>query len=192
MKLNVGCGFSKQAGYVNVDKFAACEPDQLMDAEAFPWPFDDNSADEILFNHSLEHMGADPAVFLRLIQEIYRVCRPGAQVRINVPHPRHDDFLNDPTHVRAITPDMLCLFSKRQNEIWRTSGAANSLFAFYLDVDFEIRHARSVLDPRYDAAFARGQINDQLLADMERAQNNVISAYEILLEAKKPAQPLKA
>ena len=37
MKLNLGCGFDKREGWLNVDNFTACEPDQLLDIEATPW-----------------------------------------------------------------------------------------------------------------------------------------------------------
>ena len=185
MKLNIGCGLNRQAGYLNLDKYAACGPDQVMDAEAFPWPFADSSVEAVLFNHSLEHMGRDPDLFLRLMQELYRVCRGGATVQINAPHPRHDDFLNDPTHVRVITPDLMTLFSRRQCESWAKTGGANSPFALYLDVDFELRRVQSVLDPAYQQAYDSGQINDAQLQRMEHSQNNVVREIRITLEAIK-------
>ena len=39
MKLNLGCGNYKMNGFVNVDKFADCEPDEVVDLEVFPWPW---------------------------------------------------------------------------------------------------------------------------------------------------------
>ena len=185
MKLNLGCGYGKLDGWLNVDRFAACGPDQVLDLEQTPWPFEDSSADEVLMSHVLEHLGADPDVFFAIIKELHRVCRKGALVRVHVPHPRHDDFINDPTHVRAVTPDLLCLFSKRQNRIWQESRASNSLLAFYLDVDFEVRKASSVLDPRYADALSRGQITEGQLDEMAKSYNNVIREYAIELEVLK-------
>jgi hypothetical protein len=49
------------------------------------------------------------------MREIYRVCRHDAVVHVVVPHPRHDDFINDPTHVRPITPEVLSLFDRSTN-----------------------------------------------------------------------------
>src|SRR4249919_3237809 len=112
MRLNLGCGRNKLPGWLNVDHSASCEPDAVVDLEVLPWPWPDNSADEILLNHVLEHLGAVPATYIGIIRELWRVCRPGATVTIAVPHPRSDDFMNDPTHVRAVTAEGLVLFSR--------------------------------------------------------------------------------
>src|SRR3954452_15303504 len=104
MKFNMGCGRRKLEGYVNVDAVAASGADQVWDLEQTPWPWADGCAEEIRFIHSLEHMGADTKVFLAIIQETYRIAAPGCRVVIHVPHPRHDHFLGDPTHVRPVTP----------------------------------------------------------------------------------------
>ena len=185
MKLNLGCGYDRMDGWLNVDKFDVCGPDLVWNLEQTPWPFEDSSVDEVLLNHSLEHLGADSDRFLAIMRELHRVCRGGAMLRINVPHPRHDDFMNDPTHVRVVTPELMALFSKRQNQIWRDAGASNSLLAFYLDVDFEVRHTEMPLDARFAEAFGSGALSEGQLFDMARSQNNVIREYRMTIEVLK-------
>ena len=185
VKLNLGCGFSKVDGWVNVDKFDTFSPDLILDLEQTPWPFEDNSVDEIMLKHVLEHLGAEVKVFLAIMQEIYRVCRPGAKVRIEVPHPRHDDFIADPTHVRIVTPDVLGLFSKRNNQMWREIGAANSQLAAYLDVDFELRATEMILADRFQEAYDRGEYTFAQMIDLARSQNNVFSEYRMDVEVIK-------
>ena len=69
MKLNLGCGSKILDGYTNVDKFDYYKPDVVHDLETFPYPFENNSVDEILISHVLEHIGQSPQIFLQIIKE---------------------------------------------------------------------------------------------------------------------------
>lgn len=185
MKLNLGCGHNKLPGWVNVDMFPECAPDVLCDLEALPWPWADDSVDEALFNHSLEHLGQSTRTFLGMMQELYRVCRDGAQIAINVPHPRHDDFLTDPTHVRIVTPGLLSLFDRKLCDEWQRMGVANSPLAHYLHVDFTVASAHSVLAEPYSKQYTDRQLSDADLARMTRELNNVVKEYRIVMVARK-------
>jgi len=183
MKLNLGCGSQILPGYCNVDKYG--EPDLKWDLETFPWPWPDNSAEEVLLSHVLEHLGQSPAAFLAVMQELYRVCRPDAVVKVIVPHPRNDLFLADPTHVRAITPLTLEMFSRRLNEEWQQMGGANSPLALQCGVDFEIVSSIMILEEPYRSLHRSGQITTQQLQELERTQNNIVSQIEMVLKAVK-------
>lgn len=185
MKLNLGCGQNRIEGYLNVDLFG--EPDLVFDLETFPWPWADDSVDEILLIHVLEHLGQDKNVFLRIIQEIYRVCRDGAVIRIKVPHPRSDDYLSDPTHVRPINIPLLALFSRSNNLLWKSGGYANSTLALYLDVDLEISDTTLMLKEPWNSRFQRREITEAELNYAEQTYNNVISEIVINMRAKKTA-----
>jgi hypothetical protein len=136
LRLNLGCGSKRIPGYINVDKFG--DPDLHFDLETFPYPWDDNSIAEIELHHVLEHLGQQTDTYLKIIQELYRICQPGAKIHITVPHHRSDRFFHDPTHVRPITSVGLSMFSKQRNREWQTAGKAFTLLALYLDVDFEL------------------------------------------------------
>ena len=185
LKLNIGCGFNKIDGFINIDKFDECKPDLKMDAEITPWLFNENEIDEVFFIHSLEHMGADANVFFAIIKELYRVCKPGAIINIKVPHPRHDDFINDPTHVRIITPELFSLFSKKENIRWKDELASNSLLALYLDVDFEIKENRMLVEPKYMELFNNKEISEDDLNELIKECNNIAKEYELTLKVIK-------
>jgi len=155
------------------------------DLETFPWPWDDDSIDEIRANHIMEHLGQDSDTFLKIMQEIYRICKPGARIEINAPHPRHDDFISDPTHVRAITPRLFELFSKNNNERWAKGGFANSQLARYLDVDFEIKDVQFIIEPVWMNKLNSGKITRDQLNENMALFNNVIKETKTVLEVIK-------
>lgn len=185
MKLNLGCGFNKPEGFVHVDMFEHCQPDIVHNLETFPYPFETDSVDEILCNHSLEHIGQQPSVFLRIMQELYRVCMDDAVIKINVPHPRHDNFISDPTHVRIITPMTLMLFDLELNNLWKETKAANSPLALYLGVDFKLIHYSITLEEEYMSRLEKGQITDEELDTFVKERNNIASEYRFILKVIK-------
>jgi len=183
IKLNLGCGKNYKDGYINVDKYG--EPDLQVDLEVFPWPWEDSCVTEIILKHVLEHLGQETETYLNIIKEIYRICKNQAMIHITVPHPRHDDFINDPTHVRVITPESIGLFSKINNQKWIDSGAANSPLGLYLGVDMEITHLEITPDPVWVQLLKDKKITEQELSAASKKYNNVIKEYRITAKVKK-------
>ena len=185
LKLNLGCGFKRIPGYLNVDSVPACGPDQVVDLEQFPWPWADNSVDEIQLIHVLEHLGREPQVFIGIMQELYRVCADTAHIRIVVPHHRHDNFQSDPTHVRPITPLGLALFDRAQCESWIAAGYANTPLAVYCNVDFETLSVDYDYEAYWLSKVESRQITHEQLADAALHQSNVITQIRYLLRVRK-------
>lgn len=183
-KLHLGCGAKRLEGYVNVDKYGDAA-DQRVDLEAFPWPWETSSVGEVVLIHVLEHLGGDPETFRGIIQEIYRVCAPGAVVKIVVPHPRHDNFIGDPTHVRPITPQLLTLFDAELCRQWQAAGYSNTPLALYWGVNFRIARHASVLDEPYNTMLVEQQVTKREIDQMARELNNVIAEIHVELEAVK-------
>lgn len=177
LKLNLGCGGNKIEGFLNVDKFG--EPDFQWDLEVFPWPWADNSVGHVVMSHVLEHLGADPDVFIGIMKELHRVCAPGAIIEIAVPHWRHDNFTGDPTHVRVINAQVMSLFDAEQCRAWQEQGFANTPLALYHGVDFKLVAHKKVPDWRYE------KVPAQNLEQLERDLNNVIAEIRMVLEVRK-------
>lgn len=187
MKLNLGSGKTPREGWVNVDLTPACNPDVVWNLEQTPWPWPSNSVDEVLLSHVLEHLGADPNVYIAIVKELYRVCQDGARITIVVPHPRHDYFLFDPTHVRPITPNGLEMFSQRENLRAIGMHAANTPLGIYSEVDFEITSVEPVYAERWMKAYKAGKINGEGLVKAAKDFNNVIEQYTIVWKPLKPS-----
>jgi hypothetical protein len=187
LKFNMGCGHNRMAGFVNVDASAACEPDEVVDLETTPWPWADDCAETIFFNHSLEHMGADAKVFLAMMAEMYRVAANDCEVVIHVPHPRHDDFIGDPTHVRAITPAMMTLFDREKNDEWKAAGRANTPLSHYTGVDLRLTQTRMRLAPRYQAQLDAGEVSEAQLLELIDERLNVVAEIKMRFRVRKPA-----
>ena len=79
--LNLGCGFKKMVGMVNVDAFDICQPDVVHDLNAFPYPWESNSVDGIAMHHTLEHLEDYWAV----ITECARILKVGGWLEVRVP-----------------------------------------------------------------------------------------------------------
>jgi len=156
LKLNLGCGFDKREGYINLDGFSKCNPDILWDIENIQWPFADSTFDEILIKHVLEHVGQTFTMFRSIMQEIYRVSKPDAKIQIQVPNYKHVTFWADPTHVRAFDQLTFEMMSKQKNDQWIAQGANYTMLAYLMDVDFLLMSSGFVPD-----AFAANLLKDE-------------------------------
>lgn len=107
MKLNVGCGTHRLKGYVNIDKSPE-HGDIQCELGVDRLPYDDNTVEEILAFHVLEHI-PNP---LDAMQELYRVAKPDARILIRVPYGATATAWDDPTHVRPYFPSSFRYFSQ--------------------------------------------------------------------------------
>lgn len=185
LRLNLGCGLKRLEGFLNVDREG--DPDLRHDLEVAPWPWPDDSVSEVVLCHVLEHLGREPAVYLQVFKELYRVCRDGATVRVIVPHHRHDNFFNDPTHVRAVTAEGLSLFSQRRNREWAAMGLSNSPLGLYLGIDFEVTDMRVKPSELWHHVNAHMEVTAETLMQQAAMLNNMIEEVQMDLRAVKPA-----
>lgn len=179
MRLNIGSGEKHLAGYINVDAEPQTKPDVVCNIGCDAWPFDDDSVDEVVAEHILEHL-TTPELF-HCMRQMHRVCKNGAQIKVRLPHPRHDIFLSDPTHQRSIMPGTLMLFSQGHIRRLRDKGLILTPFGEYLGVDF---HMENDLTYQFDASV------DMKAPDLEwqaKHLNNIIQEWTVTLTAVKPA-----
>lgn len=92
--LNLGSGQTKISGAVNLDVNPRSRAEVIHDLNIFPYPFADNTFDVIVSRSILEHLNDIPAV----MDELYRILKPGGRAIIQVPYFRSRDAFTDPTH----------------------------------------------------------------------------------------------
>ena len=95
-RLHLGCGNNIFPGWINLDLAPLPGVDIVHDLHQFPWPFEDVSIDEVYMKDVLEHLPDT----VRTMEELYRICTPGARLYIAVPYWNCFEAITDPTHVR--------------------------------------------------------------------------------------------
>lgn len=97
-KIILGGGKRGRSGYVNIDILKFPEVDIVHDINK-GIPLDSNSVSEIIAHHVLEHIPDTIHVF----EEMYRVSKPNAIIKIKVPYFKSIGAFKDPTHVSFFT-----------------------------------------------------------------------------------------
>jgi predicted SAM-dependent methyltransferase len=150
MKLNIGSGYVKIPGFLNVDHDPLVKPDFLCNLENLKLPINDDTVEVVVAHHIFEHIGPG---FLPMMKEIYRVCKHNAKIDIKFPHHRGEEWFGDPTHVRKLTIKQLEMFSKKVNLKHISDYGSSSGFGLFLNVDFEVMGYKMDLYPKWEERF---------------------------------------
>jgi hypothetical protein len=83
VRLNLGCGRDYRTGWLNVDFNAGIKLD--LRADLFRGvPLADNSVEEVLLDNVIEHISRER--IFAFLEDLHRVCRRDAMIRIYTPH----------------------------------------------------------------------------------------------------------
>lgn len=108
MKLNLGCASDYREGYINVEKQTAFgKRDMTIDLDILPWPFKNESVDEVLMRDTLEHLTFPD----KQIREVRRILKPGGRFWGQVPYAFSDGAMQALEHRWMFTEksfDFLC------------------------------------------------------------------------------------
>lgn len=92
-KLNIGCGKDLKQGYTNID-IVDYGGNVIHDLNAYPFPFEENTFDEIYASHVLEHLDN----FHKAVTELYRISKPGATIIVYAPFFLNTKYFGEPDH----------------------------------------------------------------------------------------------
>jgi len=127
-KLVLGCGRKKKPDAVNVDLVSSTEPDICHNLNRMPWPLPSDWFEECDLYDVIEHLEDVVAA----MEEIHRVCRNGAVVRITVPHFSCANAFTDPTHRHYFSRFSFSYFTGEHE------------FSFYTNLRYRARHGQIV------------------------------------------------
>lgn len=125
MKLDLGCGPHKKEGFLGVDQYAMDGVDIVADLRE-PWPFEDNSVEEIHCSHFLEHLTKEERV--HFANEVSRVLKSGGKATIICPSWSSNRAYGDPTHQ---WPPMAPFWFFYLSQEWRDQNAPHTDIKFW-------------------------------------------------------------
>lgn len=143
LRLDLACGTRKHDGFLGVDirQFRDGCVDLVADLKA-SWPWADDSVDEAVCAHYIEHLTALERAFF--VNELHRVLKPGGKAVLKVPYWRSARAYGDPTHQ---WPPVTEFWMYYLNAAWRKTEAPH-LDCFTCDFDIT---AGYVLHPEIQA-----------------------------------------
>lgn len=150
MELLLGCGNNRDkkitfpeipdewTELVTLDIDESTNPDVIHDLNAFPYPFEDNTFDEIHAYEVLEHCGkqGDWRFFFNQFEELWRILKPGGYFCASVPMWDCEWAWGDPGHTRIITKGSLIFLS--QKEYKQLGKTAMTDYRPYYNADFDL------------------------------------------------------
>lgn len=146
LRLDLGCGVRKenhptrQQGFIGVDLYPVEGVDIVHDLSTFPWPFEDNSVDEIYSSHFMEHFDGD--TFIKIMNECYRILKSKQEnesgettvgrMTHTGPYWSSVRAIQDPTHKTALSAERFLYFNKE----WREANGLSHYTTDSCDFDF--------------------------------------------------------
>jgi ubiquinone/menaquinone biosynthesis C-methylase UbiE len=111
-RIDIGCGPAKRPGYLGLDLFPLLGVDIVRDVDRHGLPFSGGTITHVYASHVLEHFRD----LVHLMNEIGRVCCPGAEVELIVPTLLGPWAAGDPTHVRLFNARTFGYFTGEAEE----------------------------------------------------------------------------
>ena len=116
------------------------KPNIIHDLELFPYPFDDNTFDEIHAYEVLEHTGnqGDYHFFFNQFSEFWRILKDGGLFCATVPHYKSKWAWGDPSHKRIINQGSLAFLCQEEYNM-QVGVTTLSDFRHLYKADFDIK-----------------------------------------------------
>lgn len=135
LKINLGAGSDIRDGFINHDITKLPGIDVVHNLNFYPWPWEDNSIDEIIAIDVLEHVEE----FIPAMEELHRILKVGGVLDLKVPYWNSVFRHIDPTHRRG--------FHEVTFHFFDPSKELCKLRSYYTDARFTIDKEEFILIP---------------------------------------------
>lgn len=135
-------GREEWSDLVTLDFNGTHNPDVVHDLTVLPYPFADNTFDELHFYDVLEHLGqqGDFRTFFAQFEEFWRILKPAGTLCAISPAPESKWAWGDPGHNRIMSQE--CLTFLDQTEYTKQVGITPmSDYRFCYRADFQAEHS---------------------------------------------------
>ena len=161
MEILLGAGSSREKRFGVGGRASWCDlrtldfngdhnPDVVHDLNVFPYPFEDNSADEIHAYEVVEHLGqqGDFKSFFDFWSEIWRILKPEGIFIGTSPLWSSPWALGDPGHTRVISVE--CLTFLIQPNYAAVGKTPMTDYRFCYKADFDLVHSQANGEHTYE------------------------------------------
>lgn len=172
--LNIGCGTDIRPGYINLDRVALPGIDVVWDISQFPYPFENDYFTSILMINVLEHLPDT----IKVMEELHRLCKPGATLTIRVPYWNSIQQATDITHVRW--------FSEFSMDYFDPDKRLGKQRTYYSTARFSVKAVNVWLCIRNHCYLIKYQPVCKILLGVTHFISNIVRLIEFELIALKP------
>lgn len=110
--VDIGCGASKTGkDWFGIDYRKLPGVDLVQDLEVFPWAIPSESFNTAVSNHVVEHINPSHGIFIKFMNEAWRILKPGGEFLIGCPYATSVGMFRDPTHCNFINEETWSYFS---------------------------------------------------------------------------------
>lgn len=167
-KVDLACGQHKTPGFYGIDIVPVEGVDCVHDLNQFPWPLANDSVEEVSCSHYAEHVPD----LIGFMNELNRVCKNGATVRLWHPYYSSIRATQDPTHVRFLSEATWYYFDQN----WLKE---QGLDHYPIKCDFEVVSVVGTFNPPWDKR------NEEMRQFAVQHYWNVISDLAVVLKVRK-------
>lgn len=175
--LNLGAGSDIKDGFINHDIAELPGVDVVHDLNETPWPWEDASIDEVVAIDLIEHLDE----FILIMEEFYRILKPGGVLKLKVPYWNSAYTFMDPTHKRGFHEVTFHFFDPSKEICQLRHYYTHARFLIKKEAFILIPFAPYLKIPFINSITVQGKVMKRIIGFLGNMFSNVILDLEIVL-----------